>query len=586
LIFADNGLVLSEKLRGRTTIDVLGLNRMYLVQARRRAAQRLLLQIKNFTETLQEGRDEQAITRDVEWFAACVRPEQEYAALHRQILRTRDVDSLFKQAKRPALQPKRAKPGPSEAQQQKIQEKYEAFLASQDTYSLDVDADRKKYFSRSRLIERIEIRNLKAIRELKLDLQHPESGTPWTMFLGENGTGKSTVLQAITLALCGAKYFWSLISELGVDADGFIRYGCKSGQVKVFLGPKPNVLTFEQGRVVFTNVKGQSTTVRTRGRKPSKTAIRRWGIQLLLLSYGATRLLPRTPELRRQRVQFSKFGKAENLFDPFVPMLDARTWLLNLPDDRFDYTALALKTLLDLDDRDTFVREDDNVFLRTHRARVPLERLSDGYHSVIALTADILEVVLGMWASPDMAEGVVLVDEIGSHMHPTWKMRIVSALREFLPRMQFIATTHDPLCLRGLTNREVVVMRRDTKGRAVAVRDLPSAEGLRVDQLLTSEYFGLNSTVDPAYQKLFDEYYELRRRPRSTKKQKARIKELRRSLDELGMMGRTRRERLMLAAIDTHLAREPQDLSETGREAGEERLGRTLAGILNELDEI
>lgn len=63
-------------------------------------------------------------------------------------------------------------------------------------------------------------------------------------------------------------------------------------------------------------------------------------------------------------------------------------------------------------------------------------------------------------ASLAFSRAVVLIDEIEAHLHPRWKMRIVTALREALPNVTFIMTTHDPLCLRGLRAGEVMVFRR------------------------------------------------------------------------------------------------------------------------------
>ncbi len=587
LLFTEEGTVVSSTRRGRTTITILGLNRESLVGARRAATVKLDSHLQLLEKSVSKKADPGQIEELSEWLRECVGPAHEYAALHRQILVSRGHEELLTelsthQSTSASTQDVLHR---TKAQKQRVEKEFEAFSQVQDDYSLDVEADRKKYYSKSRRIERVEIRNLKSIRRMKLNLGFGSGSSAWTMFLGENGTGKSTVLQALSLALGGAKYFHTLVTELGIEPAEFVRYRCKSGSIKVFLGPKPNELHFHADHVEFVNANGMRAIVRYGKRKPSRAAQKAWGIQVLLLAYGATRLLPRARELAEKQPTGSDYAKTENLFDPFVPLLNARKWLLELPEDRFDYTALALKGLLDLNETATLQREDEDIWLRDHRSRVPLKQLSDGYQSVIALTADILEVVLGLWASPELAEGVVLLDEIGAHMHPTWKMRVVSALREFLPRMQFIASTHDPLCLRGLSNEEVVVMRRDAKGCAVAVTDLPSVEGLRVDQLLTSEYFGLKSTIDPSYQVLFDEYYKLRRKSRLNNKQKQRVHELRQQLDELGMMGRTRRERLMMDAIDGHLARESADLDRLAREKGELRLAASLADILSNLDE-
>jgi hypothetical protein len=101
----------------------------------------------------------------------------------------------------------------------------------------------------------------------------------------------------------------------------------------------------------------------------------------------------------------------------------------------------------------------------------------------------------------------------------------------------------------------VVVVKRDPDGEVVAVTDLPSVAGLRVDQLLTSEHFGLNSTIDPELDALFAEYYLLKAKPHRSAADAKRLRELAAQLDELDVLGSTRRERIVLGAADDYLAR-------------------------------
>jgi len=122
------------------------------------------------------------------------------------------------------------------------------------------------------------------------------------------------------------------------------------------------------------------------------------------------------------------------------------------------------------------------------------------------LSLDMMRVLSQAWESFEAAEGVALIDELGVHLHPRWQMRVTQALREAFPRVQFFATTHDPLCLRGLRDGETTILRRDRTGGVFAIQELPPIEGLEVDQILTSEYFGLNSTVDPLFEERFEEY--------------------------------------------------------------------------------
>ena len=207
-----------------------------------------------------------------------------------------------------------------------------------------------------------------------------------------------------------------------------------------------------------------------------------------------------------------------------------------------------------LEEEVRFTRRRGKVEVTALGTRRTLTELSDGYQSVLALACDIMQVMLYRWPTMEAAEGIVAIDELEAHLHPRWKMRIVKSLREAFPRVQFLMTTHDPLCLRGLASGEVVVMRRYGEREVVAVTDLPPVQGLRVDQLLTSEHFGLNTTVDPEVDQLFNAYYNLRAQRTRTAAQQALLEEIKGRLEGLGLLGDTRREQLMLEAIDQYIA--------------------------------
>jgi hypothetical protein len=112
--------------------------------------------------------------------------------------------------------------------------------------------------------------------------------------------------------------------------------------------------------------------------------------------------------------------------------------------------------------------------------------------------------------SLETARAVVLIDEVEAHLHPRWKIQIMSALRSALPKVTFIATTHDPLCLRGMEDGEVIVMHRvasqmgaDSEWPVMVeqVVRLPKVSQLTIEQLLTSDFFGLASTDQPGIER-------------------------------------------------------------------------------------
>lgn len=405
----------------------------------------------------------------------------------------------------------------------------------------------------TRRIIGIQIRNFRGIGKLDIDCSAGKpNAAPWTMFLGENSAGKSSILQGVALVLMTT----SQRDASGIKPASVLRQGTKRGSIKLLLSSRPREIEL---------------TFSARGRFKSSVA----EPNLVLLGYGATRLLPRPPRSLARRN--SGFVRVKNLFDPFVPLLNARKWLWDQSRQAFDFTARAIKDMLTLGQDIQLVRSvksEEGVLARIRGKRIPLAALSDGYQSVIGLTADLIK---GLRANHEggleTAEGVVLLDEIGAHLHPRWRLSIVPSLRKAFPRVQFLASTHDPLCLRGLDREEVKVLRRDRRGRVFIFDDLPPAQGMSAEALLTSEYFGLFSTLDHQTEKEFEEYYLLLA---SASPNNKRLRELRTKLTPLQVPGTSRRERLLLRIIDQYLALEQQDPRKLTPEAVERLIRQEL----------
>jgi predicted ATP-binding protein involved in virulence len=98
----------------------------------------------------------------------------------------------------------------------------------------------------------------------------------------------------------------------------------------------------------------------------------------------------------------------------------------------------------------------------------PLDFLSDGQQSMMSMVMDlaIRAAILNPHLDNPPAEtpGIVLIDELDLHLHPKWQRRIVDDLRRTFPKMQFIATTHSPLIIQSLRPGELIDLNdSDTK---------------------------------------------------------------------------------------------------------------------------
>ena len=552
LIVHPDGLISGLTDPGKYTVEILSLNRDELIRSRQDEYERA----RFFASTLgsqaisgPDGLDPRVL--------AYIDAAQPFAAARRQAI-TDLAPRIAEQQRGPEII---LTPGlggnvavgqdiyVSSAAQQSRDDR-EEFRKKGEEYSLaDEGGPAKSYFLTSRTIQRVEIKDFRLLRDLPLDF--PKHEGAWLMLLGENATGKSTILQAIALTLMGEDYRNQVAKRLNLDASRFVRHGATSGSVKIWLNGLSAPIELHVNR-------GSSSFI---GSPPEP--------KTLVVAYGATRLLPRHGFAPASA---PKYADVENLFNPFEPLSDATGWLLGLRPGRYQEAARALKTLLPIGPKDRLIRRRsatrpaDRVQARFNKITSSLDELSDGYQSVLAMAADAIRVMQDYWSSMDSAEGIILIDELGAHMHPRWKMQLVVRLRTLFPRVQFLATTHDPLCLRGLRQGEVVVLRRLEDRGVFAISDLPPVEGLRADQLLTSEHFGLSSTLDPETEAMFDRYYELKAKRDLEPEEATELRGLEQQVKDRNMFGKDRRERMMLEIIDQYLA----DIREEGDPAKRE----------------
>lgn len=219
-----------------------------------------------------------------------------------------------------------------------------------------------------------------------------------------------------------------------------------------------------------------------------------------------------------------------------------------------------------LADDDDFERDDDpetpgRIYIRQGEQRVAMKDLSVGYKSVIAMVCDIIREMLYHYDNLEFASAVVFIDEVETHLHPRWKMQIMTLLRRAFPKIQFIATTHDPLCLRGMYDGEVFVLQRSAEDQVERVTDLPSIRGMRAEQILTSEFFGLGST-DPETDARLLRYNRLAARIESlSDEEHAEMRRLQAALDDGMVLGSTLREQAYVEALKSEVNR--QDVTPT-----------------------
>jgi hypothetical protein len=385
-------------------------------------------------------------------------------------------------------------------------------------------------------LRRLHVQNVKLLRDVEIDFTNAD-GSPrmWTVFVGENRLCKTTLLQTIAVAASGRDMATHLATDvieswpdlrragraIAIEAAfGFSSerhadrlYFGKDSHDRSFTTPPilHSELRMEAGRRLFDG--GSSFFGKTRDEVDALVKARNENLAgWLVAGYGTNRLLrasgstdtSRRPDPALDRVR-PLFG-ADLIGTGFLDLLSvdlAKEFAKILQAVFVDGALLPAVTHLELRGRggirstshliDSQRFEMDILGDDGKRIRVPATWLSQGYQSVIAWLADVVGQIFleaGEAVPAAEMEGVVLVDEIDLHLHPTWQVQLVPALKKVFPRLQFIATTHSPMVLPALTAEEVFILSRDDDGSVVATQSRQSPALLTGTEILES-FFSL-----------------------------------------------------------------------------------------------
>jgi len=419
-------------------------------------------------------------------------------------------------------------------------------------------------------ISKIELRNVRCFSEAPIVLGENKQSL---MITGNNGSGKSAILRSIGMGLCDEISAGSLLRELEGDFIKNDNEQDENATITIELKKYSSNVTYK----IVTEIKTRPKLIYEYvEQKIYKKNNNRWiklkeihdfeWDRIFITAYGAGLRTEGTEgyfQYFSPDAIYTLFKYSHPLQNPEIAWRRIKEVASNaggmsarkLRNQIDKEISTLLVSILGLNINDKITLESNGIFVYSeYWGKQALGTLGDGYKGVINLVLDILswellhknnDKILNEEETPKKMAwrplgetkrltGIVMIDEIEKHLHPKMQRKIIRQLTEEFPRIQFIISTHSPLCVSGTADTKkspfkIYSTYRHNNKKKIKENNIPY--GLSADEIFI-KYFGLTATINTKMEDDLDEYRELYFKRNKDAKQKKRESTLRRKLSK------------------------------------------------------
>jgi predicted ATPase len=328
-------------------------------------------------------------------------------------------------------------------------------------------------------IKSLDISNIRSIESFRMNFDQPAG---WHVLIGDNGAGKSTIMRSMALALVGPEQALGLRADwadwlnnrkdegsikLEIQNDTCDKKTGRSARLKNSTIPNYLIFKKENGFISFGSKKTTLDPYRFN-----------WGhgYGWFSVAYGPyRRFAGGNQEWTKVFYSQPKLGAHLSAFGEDIALTESIDWLVKLNyqilEAKEDISVIDyLKSLVNSDDflphnaKLDRISSEGVIFVDGNGAEISVSQMSDGYRSILSLTFELIRQLVRIYGQNAVFKnikkrqmfidlpGIVLIDEIDAHLHPTWQTRIGNWFTKYFPKIQFIVTSHSPLVCRASEN--------------------------------------------------------------------------------------------------------------------------------------
>ncbi|MBX2927301.1 MAG: AAA family ATPase [Saprospiraceae bacterium] len=319
-------------------------------------------------------------------------------------------------------------------------------------------------------IRQVEINHIRSISHFKMTFETPAG---WHVLIGDNGAGKSSIIRSIALGLIGAIE----IHGINPNWSEWLQWKAKEGSV-LLSGEKTDksgVKEVQSHLTIKREEDKEAFLISDNGDLSQKSD------NGFSAGYGPFRRFTGgsfEKDKLFENPSYKRLASHLSLFSEDVALTEATKCLMSV---QFQALEKKVKHSL-LDDLKKLINSPDFlphhsklksvgsegvIFIDGNGAEISVTQMSDGYRSILSLTFELIRQLVRVFGEDavfrqvrngrmeiDMP-GVVLIDEIDAHLHPSWQTRIGQWFTRYFPKIQFIVTTHSPLVCRAGANGSI-----------------------------------------------------------------------------------------------------------------------------------